>query len=188
MKTVVGLLFLFLGVATGCSSYRIVKNERDSSANWSTYRTFAFIDTSRIDPSPGTGPSYQATMEQVKRAVIAEMTNRGYQQVNTNRATGQPDLLVNIGTVVNEKTQTRPTTIYEAPRYIGQRRYHWQSQEVPVGTYREGTLSLHIVDARQENLLWDAAVSSILSKKGVTPEQINKAVGKVFSKFPGKAS
>ncbi|GAB3802159.1 DUF4136 domain-containing protein [Spirosoma humi] len=185
MKTVVSLLILFMGVAAGCSSYRIVKNERDSSANWSTYRTFAFVDTNRIDPSPGT--TYQATMEQVKRAVAAEMINRGFRQVGGS-ASGQPDLLVNIGTVVNEKTQTRPTTIYEAPRYIGQRRYHWQSQDVPVGTYREGTLSLHIVDARRENLLWDAAVSSILSKKGVTPDQINEAVGKVFSKFPGKAS
>lgn len=185
MKTVIGLLFLLLVVA-GCSGYRIIKNERDSSANWSTYRTFAFVDTSRIDPSPGT--SYQATMEQVKQAVAAEMTNRGYRQLKTDRPMDGPDLLVNIGTVVNEKTQTRPTTIYEAPRYIGQRRYHWQSQEVPVGTYREGTLSLHIVDARRENLLWDAAVSSILSKKGVSTEQIREAVGKVFSKFPGKAS
>lgn len=186
MKTVIGLLVVLVSVVAGCSSYRIVKNEQDNSANWSTYRTFAFIDTSRIDPSPGT--TYQATMEQVKRAVAIEMVNRGYQQVSGGSTSGQPDLLVNIGTVVNEKTQTRPTTIYEAPRYIGQRRYHWQSQEVPVGTYREGTLSLHIVDSRRENLLWDAAVSSILSKKGVTPEQINEAVGKVFSKFPGKAS
>ncbi|AKD54518.1 DUF4136 domain-containing protein [Spirosoma radiotolerans] len=186
MKTVVALLLVLISVVAGCSSYRIVKNEQDGSANWSTYRTFAFIDTSRIDPSPGT--TYQAMMEQVKRAVAVELVNRGYQQVTGDPIAGQPDLLVNIGTVVNEKTQTRPTTIYEAPRYIGQRRYHWQSQEVPVGTYREGTLSLHIVDSRRENLLWDAAVSSILSKKGVTPEQINEAVAKVFSKFPGKAS
>lgn len=185
MKTGIGFLILVLGIA-GCSGYRIIKNERDSSANWSAYQTFAFVDTNRINPSPGT--SYQATMEQVKRAVTAEMINRGYRQLDTDRTAGGPDLLVNIGTVVNEKTQTRPTTIYEAPRYIGQRRYHWQSQEVPVGTYREGTLSLHIVDARRENLLWDAAVSSILSKKGVNAEQIQEAVSKVFSKFPGKVS
>lgn len=183
MKTGIGFFILVFSVM-GCSSYRIIKNERDSSANWSAYRTFAFVDTSRIGPNPGT--SYQSIMEQVKRAVTAEMTSRGYRQITKVNAADGPDLLINIGTVVNEKTQTRPTTIYEAPRYIGQRRYHWQSQDVPVGTYQEGTLSVHIVDARRENLLWDAAVSSILSQKGGRVEQIQEAVGKVFSKFPGK--
>ncbi|MFD2933065.1 DUF4136 domain-containing protein [Spirosoma flavum] len=185
MKSIVSLLTLLVGVAAGCSSYRIVRNERDNSAVWTTYRTFAFVDTSRIDTAPGS-IGYRTTMEQVKRAVATELTKRGYQQTDDSRMAGKPDLLVNIGAVVNEKTQTRQTTIYEAPRYIGQYRYHWQSQEVPVGTYEEGTLSLHVVDALKENLLWDVAISSVLGKKGVTPEQINEAVAKVFTKFPGK--
>ncbi|MCX6217957.1 DUF4136 domain-containing protein [Spirosoma sp.] len=184
MKTIQGFIMLLLVGVTACSPYRIVRNERDSAAPWTSYRTFAFVDTSRVDPAPGT-IEFRSTMEQVKRAVATELTKRGYRPVSDDRSTGQPDLLVNIGAVVNEKTQTRPTTIYEAPRYIGQYRYHWQSQDVPVGTYREGTLSLHIVDARKESLIWDAAVSSILGKKGVTSEQINDAVSKVFTKFPG---
>jgi hypothetical protein len=185
MKTIAGvLMLLFVINIAGCSSYRIVRNERDNAATWTTYQTFAFIDTSRIDPTPG--GTYQATMEQVKAAVAAELTNRGYKQLGDNRQSAPPDLLVNIGTVVNEKTQTRQTTIYEAPRYIGQRRYHWQSQDVPVSTYREGTLNIHVVDAKRNNLIWDVAVSSVLGKKGVKPEQINEAVSKVFATFPGK--
>jgi hypothetical protein len=185
MKTSFGVLILLICLTiAGCSSYRIIRNERDNTAAWNSYRTFAFMDTTRINPVPGT--AYQSAIEQVKQAVTAELINRGYRQVNDSSPTAQPDILVNIGAVVNEKTQTRPTTIYEAPRYTGQRRYHWQSQEVPVGTYREGTLNLHIVDRQRDNLIWDAAVSSILGKKAVTQEQINEAVGKVFSKFPGK--
>ncbi|WP_461149892.1 DUF4136 domain-containing protein [Spirosoma pulveris] len=187
MKTIQGFILLLIMGVTACSPYRIVRNERDNAAPWTTYRTFAFVDTSRVDPAPGT-IEFRSTMEQVKRAVTTELTKRGYRPVGDNRAAGQPDLLVNIGGVVNEKTQTRPTTIYEAPRYIGQYRYHWQSQDVPVGTYREGTLSIHIVDARKENLVWDAAVSSVLGKKGVTPAQIDEAVGKVFTKFPAENS
>lgn len=184
MKTIPGFIILLIAGVTACSPYRIVRNERDSTAPWTAYRTFAFVDTSRVDPSPGT-IEYRSAMEQVKRAVATELTKRGYQPAGDNRTAGQPDLLVNIGAVVNEKTQTRQTTIYEAPRYIGQYRYHWQSQDVPVGTYREGTLNIHIVDARKENLIWDAAITSVLRKKGVTPEQINEAVSKVFTKFPG---
>lgn len=168
----------------GCSPYRIVRNQSDKAANWSAYQTFAFVDTNGIDPTPR--DAYQAAVEQVKQAVAAELAKRGYQQTQDNRAATQPDLLVNLGAVVKEKTQTRPTTIYEAPRYIGQRRYSWQSQNVPVGTYNEGTVSLHVVDAHRNALVWDVAVSSVLNRRGVSPAQIGEAVAKVFEKFPGK--
>ncbi len=185
MKT--GLLFLgIIMIGIGCSPYRILRNQADKEANWSSYRTFAFIDTSRVEPVPGN--AYRFAIEQVKRAVAAELTNRGYQQMVNSEVGAQADLLVNIGGIVNEKTQTRQTTIYEAPRYIGQRRYHWQSQEVPVGTYKEGTLNVHIVDAQRNNLLWDAAVSSVLRKGNVTPEQISEGVSQLFARFPGNRS
>lgn len=186
MKTIFIILILLAVSFTGCSRYRVVRNQRDQSATWNAYRTFAFVDTNRIDPVPG--GAYQTAIEQIKRAVAAELNGRGYQLVANDSSANQSDLLVNVGAVVNEKTQTRPTTIYEAPRYIGQRRYSWQSQEVPVGTYKEGTLSLHVVDRKQNALVWDAAVSGVLGKKGITAEQINEAVHSVFAKFPGKQS
>ncbi|QHW00841.1 DUF4136 domain-containing protein [Spirosoma endbachense] len=176
MKTLTGLLII--AILTGCSSYRITRNQADKAATWSAYRTFAFVDTNRIDPSPR--EAYQATVEQIKRTVATELANRGYQQTKDN-----PDLLVNIGAVVKDKTQTRQTTINEAPLYIGQRRYQWRSQEVPVGTYQEGTVNLHIVDAQRNALIWDVAISSVLNRQQVTPVQIGEAISKVFSKFPG---
>jgi len=180
------MLFTMLGLAgallAGCSSsYRIIRNETDKSATWSDYRTFAFIDTSRISPTPG--GTYQVVVGQVKQAVATELKHRGYQQTNDN-----PDLLVNIGAVVKEKTQTRQTTIYEAPIYIGQQRYHWQSQDVSVGTYQEGTVNLHFVDAQRNELVWDVAILSVLGKGEVTPTQVDEAIKKVFDKFPGKSS
>ncbi len=184
MKNIVITLILLIGAIAGCSPYRIVRNQQDKSATWLTYRTFAFVDTSRLDPVPSI--AYQAAVRQVRQAIDAELMTNGYRQISDAQA--NPDLLVNIGVVVNEKTQTRQTTINEAPRYMGQRRYNWQSQEVPVGTYKEGTLNVHIIDSKQNALVWDAAVSGVFRKKGITPEQINEAVREVFSKFPGKRS
>jgi len=165
----------------GCSPYRLVRNQSDKAATWAAYRTFAFVDTNRIEATPR--DAYQAAVGQVKQAVAAEMVRRGYQQTKDN-----PDLLVNLGAVIKEKTQTRPTTINEAPLYIGQRRYSWRSQEVPIGTYNEGTISLHVVDAQRNALLWDVAVSSVLNRRSVTPVQIGEAITKVFEKFPGNRS
>ncbi len=186
MKRILIILILLTSGLTSCSPYRVVRNQSDQSAAWTAYRTFAFVDTNRIDPVPG--GAYQMVIQQIKLAVTAELNGRGYQLVAINSSANQSDLLVNVGAVVNEKTQTRQTTIYEAPRYIGQRRYSWQSQQVPVGTYKEGTLSLHVVDRKQNALVWDAAVSGVLGKKGITTEQINEAVRTVFAKFPGKQS
>lgn len=166
-------------LVSACSSYRIIRNQADNAATWAAYKTYAFVDTARLDSTPR--DAYRAAMEQVKQAVATELRNRGYQPTNDN-----PDLLVNLGAVVQEKTQTRETHIREAPLYIGQRRYSWRSQEVPVGTYEEGTVSLHVVDAQKNALVWDVAVSSVLNRRTLSSEQISQAVAKVFEKFPGK--
>ncbi|MBD2703742.1 DUF4136 domain-containing protein [Spirosoma sp. BT702] len=176
----ISIVCLLLGLLTSCSSYRITRNQSDNTATWSDYRTYAFLDTTRLSDSPRT-ITYRTAMEQLKQAVAAEFRNLGYQPTKDN-----PDLLVNLGAVVQERTQTRTTTIQEAPRYIGQRRYHWQSQEVPVGTYEEGTVNLHVVDAQKNALVWDVALSSVLNRQGLSSEQINKAVAKLFEKFPGQ--
>lgn len=178
MKNAVkGIIGLFLITVIGCSPYRIVQNKTDRSATWSDYRTFAFIDTNRVGSEPGT--SYMAAMERIKKEVTVQMRQRGYQLTNDN-----PDLLVNLGAVVREKTQTRQTTIQEAPLYVGQRRYHWQSQEVPVGNYQEGTLNVHIVDAHRNALVWDAAISRVITSQPLANDELQQAVGRLFEKLP----
>lgn len=179
MRKRLSLACFLLNSILACSPYRIVRNQSDNTATWSSYRTYAFLDTARLDNTPR--DTYQAAMERVKQAVGIELRNRGYQPTKDN-----PDLLVNLGAVVKERTQTRQTTIQEAPFYTGQRRYHWQSQEVPVSNYEEGTVNLHIVDAQKNALVWDIAVSSVLNRHSLSTEQVNKAVTKVFDKFPGK--
>lgn len=182
VKTPFCSIVMLTVVMMSCSSYHIVRNQSDQAATWSAYKTFAFVDTSGIEPVPSI--AYKVAMRELKQSVANEMIKQGYQLATETQ--GKPDLLINLGAVINEKTQTRQTTIYEAPRYIGQRRYHWQSQEVPVNTYKEGTFSVHIVDNRRDNLVWDAAISDVLSKKGVTAGQVNKAVAELFTKFPGR--
>lgn len=179
MKKHVGVVCLWLSLLAACSPYRIIRNQSDNTATWSAYRTYAFVDTTRTGEFPRI--AYRAALEQVKQAVGTELQRWGYQPTNDN-----PDLLVNIGAVVQEKTQTRQTNIREAPLYIGQRRYRWQSQEVPVGTYDEGTVNLHVVDAQKNALVWDVAVSSVLTRRTLAPDQINKAVAQVFERFPGR--
>ena len=93
-----------------------------------------------------------------------------------------------MGVVVEKKTHTRETDFRtDRPRYMGQRNYSWQSKEVVVGYYREGTLDLYLVDAKAGKMIWWATVMDVLPEKqknmGVT---IDRNMKKLFKKFPVK--
>lgn len=174
MKTFFLLLLL---ACTACSPVRVESTSQTPGVNFSAYKTYNFMDvTSRNEAAfqgPGTG------IEELKSAVARELERRGYQRADS------PDLLVNIGVVTQEKVQTRETTIYEAPRYIGQRRYRWQSEEVPVGRYAEGTATVDVVDATRNERIWQGVAASTLSKD---PEKlasrINEGITEMFEKYP----
>jgi hypothetical protein len=175
-----GTLVLLAVTLVACSPYRVTQNRVDKSANFQAYRTFRFME-SDLAPLASRAVSTE-TIERIKTAVADELTRRGYRQTG-----GPADLMVNLGLAVQEKTQTRQTDIREAPLYIGQRRYSWQSQEVPVGKYQEGALSVDVVDEKNNQLLWEATVRSVLGKRSAEPERLAEAVAKLFDKFPTPA-
>jgi hypothetical protein len=109
-----------------------------------------------------------------------QMISRGYEKVKEN-----PDLIINIGLVITKETQTRQTDVRDAPMYIGQRNYHWESEEIVVRTYMEGTVTMDIVSSKDNEMIWQALSSGILEKKREkNTKKIVKGVQKLFKKFP----
>ena len=179
MKTRMFLLLLLAGgLLAACSPYKILRSQVHKSPEAvPNYRSYEFVETDLNALA-----AMAVTPEQVealKAAIARQLDARGYV-----RGADNPDLLVNIGLTVAEKTQTRETNIREAPRYIGQYRYSWRSQTVPVGTYREGTVNVDVVDARKNELFWEGAVSSVLTRKTGTDAGLDKAMSRLFEKFP----
>ncbi|HLK96493.1 MAG TPA: DUF4136 domain-containing protein, partial [Hymenobacter sp.] len=145
--------------------------------DFGTYKTYNFLDVSARNEAAFQGPG--TGIAELKRAVARELERRGYQQAPT------PDLWVNIGVVTQDKVQTRETTIREAPRYLGQRRYHWQSQDVVVGTYEEGTATVDIVDAARNEQIWQGVAASTLTKNPTKlAARINEGITEMFEKYP----
>lgn len=170
------LLVLLLGLAA-CAAEQVQHTEQQPNVDFKAYKTYNFMDvTARNEAAfqgPGTG------IETLKQAIAREMSRRGYQQSAT------PDLFVNIGVMTQDKVQTRETTIRDAPVYIGQRNYHWQSQDVVVGRYEEGTATVEIVDAARQELIWQGSVKSVLSPNPAKlTRRIDEAVAALFDKFP----
>ncbi|MFD2717802.1 DUF4136 domain-containing protein [Hymenobacter monticola] len=174
MKTYFLLLLLAL---TGCAAEQVQHTEQAPNVDFRAYKTYNFMDvTARNEAAfqgPGTG------IETLKQAIGREMQRRGYQPA------ASPDLLVNIGVVTQDKVQTRETTLRDAPIYLGQRNYHWQSQDVVVGRYEEGTATVELVDAARQELIWQGSVKSVLSPKAdKLTKSIDDAVEALFEKFP----
>ncbi|WP_232058408.1 DUF4136 domain-containing protein [Nibribacter ruber] len=143
----------------------------------SKYRTFGFYaDDSSLENSK----AYEQQIAFAQKEIAAQLQSRGLTQQNSS-----PDLLVNIGLVVDERTQTRETNFQtDRPKYTGQRRYTWQSKEVEVGTYKAGTLSVHLVDPTQNQLLWKGEAETVMPKKAQDiQERISKSIQALFKKI-----
>lgn len=173
------LLAAALGLAACSTNERLAQVDQKTGVNFASYKTYGFLDAVARNDSAfqnsGTG------IFDLKRAVAAELARRGLQQA------AQPDLWVNIGIVTAQKVQTRQANFQfdGAPQYIGQRRYHWDARDVPVGQYQEGTATVDIVDAARKEQVWQGTTTSILSNKPTkSAKQIDKAVATMFEQFP----
>ncbi|MCC2546766.1 DUF4136 domain-containing protein [Hymenobacter sp. BT175] len=175
MKT--SFLFLLLALAAACSPVRVKSAEQAPGVDFTAYRTYNFMDAAARNEAfylaPGTG------IDELKAAVSRELESRGY------RRSEKPDLWVNIGVVTQERVQTRQTNFQDAPRYMGQRNYHWKSEDVVVGRYEEGTATVEVVDAARNERVWQGVASSTLSKDPEkVAQRIDEGIQRMFVKFP----
>ena len=114
------------------------------------------------------------------------MELKGYRYVDT-----KADLLVNIGIVVKQEIQTRQTNWQNDGRftYMGQRNYSWKSEEVEVGRYRDGTLTLHIVETARNKMIWKGSMEGIVPEKSdPSGKTANEALAKLFAQYPFTAN
>lgn len=139
------------------------------------YQTFDFLD---FDVKVLTEHQVnEQNVEYMKTAITKELESRGLQKAPN------PDLAINIGLVVEEEVQTRETDIRDM-RYMGQRNYHWEVEEVPVGVYKMGTVSVEMVDTRENKVIWREQEKNVINKNpSKVRNKIDKGVARMFKKF-----
>ncbi len=168
MKNIIYLLLLAM---VSCSPVRVISTDQFST-NLAQYETFDFVSADLQTHGP--------YFDDLKNAIRREFEAKGY------RLSDSPELLINIGTNVEEKVQTRQTD-YTDMRYMGQRNYHWESEEVVVNEYKEGTVILDVVDASTKELVWQgAAAGTITGKEEAMLSRIDKAINLLLKDYPSK--
>jgi hypothetical protein len=165
----------------GCSGIKISGINKSPEFKISSYKTFGFHELEA--GGSGLAANIQPNVELLKAAIIREMQAKG-----VTRTQSSPDLICNIGVVVDEKEQTRETSLTNPGdrqmSYMGGRNYAWESQEVVVGTYREGSVKVDLVDKNSMKLVWTGTAESVLPAKAKNvPATIDEAMKKLFAEL-----
>lgn len=179
----------------GCSPYTLVNSETYNDAKLSSYSTFHIVTPDEGAMVPG---MQAVTYYNIAAAIREQMLERGYQE------SADSPLLINIGLSVQKEIQTEPALPPNYYPYYGPapapgyypffmypRQYYWpsyyQNAQVITGIYKEGVLTMDMVNTVEKVPLYSASVATIVNggDSGYRNLQgIAEAVNTLFSKFP----
>ena len=173
------VLFLFcICLLWNCSpiSVKTVDTPDLVLSAYKTYNYFKF-KYSHYDSIPYNEKNYAYFIEQMDR----NMASKGL------KLDEDPNLIINVGVVVSQKEQTRVTDVRTDMNYVGQRNYHWESEDQVVGVYDVGDMTIDFIDTKKDELVWQASIEGMLTKKEEKMQvRIADAVNKIFENFPSK--
>lgn len=170
MKNFICLLLLF----ASCSPMKVVYTKTTDNIDFNKYKTFNFYELKASGDT--TTKNFIERTNILKNAIIGEMNKRGYLQTSTN-----PDLLINIGIVVRQQTNFRT----DATKYIGQQNYSLKSDKIIAELFKEGAVTLDIVDASKNSIVWRGTIEGIVpSNKSSLQKMAESGMKKLFKKFP----
>ncbi len=179
---------------SGCSPFSLVNSETYNNADLAQYKTFHIVSPADGELPPG---MQMVTYYNIAAAIREQMIMRGF--------TEDPNspLLVNIGLTVHREIETEPALPpgyfpYSGPYYNGYypyfmypRQAYWDSYyanaRVITGIYKEGVLTMDMVNIQQKLPLFSASVATILENGNAQFRDLSgiaQAVDKLFSRFP----
>ncbi len=178
--------FALLALLAACATTPRVSTDMDPQADFARYRTYGFYQPLAMEQS---GYTTYLT-DRIKASIRREMDARGYVF-----DAAKPDLRVNFQGVVREKTDvySMPRSdigyfySYRARSYVA---YPVWYDETQVSRYTEGTLTVDLVDAQRNHLVWTGAAIGRVTQR--TPAEriasADQAISAIFQRFPFRAS
>lgn len=178
--TGVGVIVPILLFASGCASGPDIRVDKDPGVDMSAYKTFGFFDQLATDKA-----QYSTLItSRLKQATRTQLEQKGYTYSETS-----PDLRVNFYLKVQAKQEIQSTPApvgfygYRAGFYGAWAGYPYDVQTV---NYHDGTLSIDLVDAKKDQLVWQGVAEGRVSdeaRKNPGPA-IDTVVAEIFSNFP----
>ena len=172
-----GAAFFLLAAAAAWAQK--VETGYDKSADFSKYKTYAFVPRS----TPAANPTIATIIDY---DVEYELNQKGLRKVDSN-----PDLLVKVyggpGEVESSYAAEDPSHIatggYPMP---GTTMWAGSLPATPNPQVVRGSITVDLVDARQKHIVWRATAKGKMdyNKRSKLLDQANKAVSEMFKKYP----
>lgn len=169
----------------GCASGPEIRVDQDPAANMTAYGTFGFFE-----PLATNKAGYSTILSsRLKDAARRELETRGYEYDAVN-----PELLVNFNLNIQDKTEVRSSPNMSAGYgYYGYRAgmygaWSGYPYDVETTNYKQGTLTVDVVDAGRKELVWQGVAEGRVSKKAIENPgaAIDAVMPQIFAKFPNR--
>jgi Domain of unknown function (DUF4136) len=167
-------------VLTACAPRVMV--EHDTNVGFDGYHSFAWVSP---PPTPVKDPilDSQILEDRVKRAVVAELTARGYVEA---ASAPQADFTVTYHTASKQQLEsTGPSFSFG---FVDAFPSGFGSVVVPVGgnveSREQGTLMLDILDGHSKRLVWRGWTNGWVSQANYSEKAVSQAVQEILAKFP----
>jgi hypothetical protein len=149
-------------LTSACATSPVIRRDMNPAATFSSYKTFGFLSPLATDKYP-----YESLLTQhLKDAAIHAMVLKGYVLSTT-----APDLLLNFYVNIENQQSVRSTspsvvTVGYRGGYYGYRTGYYRVYGPPTietVNYKQGTLTIDLVDAKQTVLAWTATAEGRVS-------------------------
>lgn len=181
-----GVLLMLAALLSACVTGPRIRSETDPEADFSRYRTWAFYEPIAMEEN--TGYSTWVT-DRIRTDIRREMSARGY-----TFAAKSPDLKVNFQGIVQDRTDfySMPQVDYQYFYSYRARRYvavpYWYDQ-TQVYQYAEGTLTVDLIDAARNRLIWTGSAIGRVTRKAPQErlQDVDRSIFEIFQRFPFQA-
>ena len=188
MLMLIAVVIAITAMACGATAHI----EKDETVNFSKYKTYAWV--SEKEKSVKDRNSNSLTDSQIKSAVAKQLQKAGWVE-SKNR----PDVLLDYNILVENAVREQNNPVYSRPftryyynpytrRVVGfyypSQMMGYESYEIP---YKEGTITLHMIDNKTNKLIWQGWTSDAVNSHNLTSKEVNTSVKAILRKFDPKA-
>lgn len=183
---VAGIASVF--VLASCSSTAHI--EKDDDADFSRYKTFAWIDKDG-EGKEDLNRNNDLTEQKIRNAVNKELEkNSGWREVKS-----RPDVTLSYDVLVERSTKESTNPVYSNPysRVVYNpytRRYttiyypsRFQGYERDERMIKEGTVTISMIDTKTDKTVWQGWTTDEVNSKNLTTKEIQGSIRSIFKKF-----
>jgi len=175
--------FVFLLASCGSTAHI----EKDDNADFSQYKTFAWIEKEGKQDHNRTN---DLTERKIREAVNKELEKTGWRE-SKNR----PDVLLSYDVLVEKSVAQRSDPVYSSPFtrtfynpysrrfvnvYYPSRFMGYDNYDVPT---REGTVTISMIDTKTDKTVWQGWTTDEINSRNMSSKEIQNSVKAIFRKF-----